>query len=158
MGFTKPTTRDRKNPHPWLRVWVLTGTGAGCPEKPQGSLLQSLMTTSSVTHHTGTMGMTSLTTTTIRTTNNNDGKPPLGDFFFLWNIFFYQYWWNDDLNHNHNYQWQWRRTQHHTPYCHTMSPLPAIWNKNAQDMSMTLTCLLNIPSVAVFMRSLLSPP
>ena len=22
MGFTKPTTRDRKNPHPWLRVWV----------------------------------------------------------------------------------------------------------------------------------------
>ena len=42
MGFTKPTTRDRKKPHPWLRVWVLTGTGAGCPEKPQGSPLQSL--------------------------------------------------------------------------------------------------------------------
>ena len=43
MGFTKPTTRDRKNPHPWLRVRVLTGTGAGCPEKPQGSPLQSLV-------------------------------------------------------------------------------------------------------------------
>ena len=42
MGFTKPTTRDCKNPHPWLRVRVLTGTGAGCPEKPQGSPLQSL--------------------------------------------------------------------------------------------------------------------
>ena len=42
MGFTKPTTHDHKNPHPWLRVRVLTGTGAGCPEKPQGSPLQSL--------------------------------------------------------------------------------------------------------------------
>ena len=31
------------NPHPWTRVWVSTGRGAGCPEKPQGSPPHSLL-------------------------------------------------------------------------------------------------------------------
>ena len=42
LGFTKPTPRTRENPHPWLRVWVSTGTGAGCPGKPQGCPSHSL--------------------------------------------------------------------------------------------------------------------
>ena len=42
MGLRKPTTRTRENPHPRSRVWVSTGTGAGCPGKPQGSPSHSL--------------------------------------------------------------------------------------------------------------------
>jgi hypothetical protein len=42
MGFIKTRTRARQNPHPWLRVRVYTGTGAGCPEKPQGGPQHSL--------------------------------------------------------------------------------------------------------------------
>ena len=43
QSCSKPLTRTRQNPHPWLRVRVSTGTGAGCPGKPQGSPSHSLM-------------------------------------------------------------------------------------------------------------------
>ena len=43
MGFRKPMTHARENPCPQLRAWVLTGTGAGCMGKPQGSPSYSLM-------------------------------------------------------------------------------------------------------------------
>ena len=36
-GFRKPTTHTNENPRPWMRVRVLTGTGAGYSGKPQGS-------------------------------------------------------------------------------------------------------------------------
>ena len=36
-------TRARKNPCPYVRVQVFTGTGVGCPKKPQGSLSHSLL-------------------------------------------------------------------------------------------------------------------
>ena len=42
-GFCKTYTRTCQNPHPWMRVRVLTGTGAGCPGKPQGSPWHSLL-------------------------------------------------------------------------------------------------------------------
>ena len=42
QSCSKPLTRTRQNPHPWLRVRVSTGTGAGCPGKPQGSPCHSL--------------------------------------------------------------------------------------------------------------------
>jgi hypothetical protein len=42
MCYIKPATRTRKNPYPWLRVRVSTGTGAGCPKKPQGGPRHSL--------------------------------------------------------------------------------------------------------------------
>ena len=42
VGFRKPMTRARENPCPRLRAWVLTGTGAGCMGKPQGSPSYSL--------------------------------------------------------------------------------------------------------------------
>ena len=41
-GFCKTRTHTCQNPHPWMRVRVLTGTGAGCPGKPQGSPWHSL--------------------------------------------------------------------------------------------------------------------
>ena len=44
MGIIKPATRTHQNPGPWLQVRVLTGTGAGCSGKPQGSPLRSLGT------------------------------------------------------------------------------------------------------------------
>ena len=42
-GFCKPPTRTCENPHSWMRVWVLTGTGVGYPRKPQGSPWHSLI-------------------------------------------------------------------------------------------------------------------
>src|ERR1700678_2024017 len=42
MGYTQPMTRMYQNPYPCVRVRVLTGTGTGCPEKPQGSPCHSL--------------------------------------------------------------------------------------------------------------------
>ena len=41
-GFCKTRTCTCQNPHPWMRVRVLTGTGAGCLGKPQGSPWHSL--------------------------------------------------------------------------------------------------------------------
>ena len=41
-GFYKTRTRSRRNPHPWLRVRVSRGTGAGFPGKPQGCPCQTL--------------------------------------------------------------------------------------------------------------------
>ena len=43
MGYTQPITLTYQNPYPGVRVRVLTGTGTGCPEKPQGSPCHSLM-------------------------------------------------------------------------------------------------------------------
>ena len=43
MGLRKPTTCTHKNPHLRSRVWVSTGTGAGCPGKPQGCPSHSLI-------------------------------------------------------------------------------------------------------------------
>ena len=38
-GFKlRPVTRCCQNPYPYVQVWVLMGTGAGCLGKPQGSL------------------------------------------------------------------------------------------------------------------------
>jgi len=37
-GFDKPIARTRQNPYLWWRVRVSTGTGTGCPGKPQGCL------------------------------------------------------------------------------------------------------------------------
>ena len=37
-GYTQPLTRTYQNPYPGVQVRVLTGTGMGYPEKPQGSL------------------------------------------------------------------------------------------------------------------------
>ena len=48
VGLRKPTTRTRENPHLRSRVWVSTGTGAGCPEKPQGSPSHSLLMVASI--------------------------------------------------------------------------------------------------------------
>ena len=42
MGYTQPMARTYQNPCPWTRVRVLTGTGMGCSEKPQGSPCPSL--------------------------------------------------------------------------------------------------------------------
>ena len=42
LGFCKTRTRTCQNPHLWMRVWVLMGTGVGCPGKPQGSPWHSL--------------------------------------------------------------------------------------------------------------------
>ena len=44
MGYTQPMARTYQNPCPWTRVRVLTGTGTGCSEKPQGSPCPSLST------------------------------------------------------------------------------------------------------------------
>jgi hypothetical protein len=43
MGLLKPMTRGHRNPCPWLRAQVSTGTGTGCPGKPQGSPWHSLL-------------------------------------------------------------------------------------------------------------------
>ena len=45
LGFCKTRTCTCQNPHPWMRVQVLTGTGAGCLGKPQGSPWHSLCQT-----------------------------------------------------------------------------------------------------------------
>src|ERR1700678_1492721 len=42
VGYTQPMTRMYQNPYPCVRVRVLTGTGTGCREKPQGSPCHSL--------------------------------------------------------------------------------------------------------------------
>src|ERR1700678_1169750 len=42
VGYTQPMTRMYQNLYPCVRVRVLTGTGTGCPEKPQGSPCHSL--------------------------------------------------------------------------------------------------------------------
>ena len=43
VGYTQPMTCICQNQYPAYGLWVLTGMGAGCPEKPQGSPLHSLM-------------------------------------------------------------------------------------------------------------------
>jgi len=43
VGFCKPPTCTCENPHPWMKVQVLMGMGAGYPGKPQGSLWHSLV-------------------------------------------------------------------------------------------------------------------
>jgi CDP-diglyceride synthetase len=43
VGFMKPTTHTRENPHSCSRVRVPMGMGAGCPGKPQGSPWNSLL-------------------------------------------------------------------------------------------------------------------
>src|SRR5271168_3929350 len=48
MGYTQPMTRMYQNPYPGVRVRVLTGTGTGCPEKPQGSPCHSLRDTAAI--------------------------------------------------------------------------------------------------------------
>src|ERR1700678_3135609 len=45
VGYTQPMTRTYQNPYPCVWVRVLTGTGTGCPEKPQGSPCHSLVVT-----------------------------------------------------------------------------------------------------------------
>ena len=41
-GFDKPVARTRQNLYLWWRVRVSTGTGTGCPGKPQGCPWHSL--------------------------------------------------------------------------------------------------------------------